>query len=114
MAFLIQEETSEGSTLTVEVSFFDENELYVIPSTITWNLSDIDGNIINDRSGVVVETNPIILITLTGDDLLIEEDSDAIRVLTVMSIYNSNIGTDLSMTEDIKFKIKKVRSLSNV
>ena len=110
--YLVQEEVTERSTLSIRCSFYDESGEYVLPTSIVWNLSDVAGNIINDRQNVEIETNPIITLSLAREDTTIAENNDAIRIITIIALYNSNIGEDLSLVEEIKFKIKKVRSLS--
>jgi len=111
MPLYIEEEAFENSTFILEVSFFDESEESVMPKSVVWSLTDIPGNLINNRDEVIETPSTTIYITLSGDDLAIEDDSDVVRVITIKAIYDSDIGTDLPLIEDYRFKINNVRAI---
>jgi len=111
MPLYINEEAFEESTFILSVSGFDENEYSVMPKTITWSLSNISGVIINSREDVVETPATTVYIVLSGDDLAITDDSDTVRMVTIKATYDSNLGSDLPLVEDYRFKINKVRAI---
>jgi hypothetical protein len=102
----------EESTAKITVSFTDEDDQAVIPNTINWSLTDVNGTEINGRTDVVV-SSPASTITLglSGDDLAIQagETGDYVyRVFTVKATYNSSLGADLPLNDSLKFGLKNL------
>ena len=96
----------EGGTWSKPVSFTDEARDAVVPDSITWTLSKINGDIVNSREDVdVVPPASSINITLSGDDLAVADDEDVVRVLTVKMVYDSSIGNDLPQNDKTTFNI---------
>jgi hypothetical protein len=96
---------NEKSTLPIEASFTDEDGAAVTPSSITWTLTDHNGNVINNREDVSATPGETVTILLSGDDLAIGSNG-RVRVLTVEALYNSTLGNDLPLKEEIYFSIK--------
>lgn len=73
----------EGGTGSISFVLTGFNGEVVTPNTLLWTLSDTSGNIINSREdveGTPAETN---WVDLQGDDLVVDDDSNTIRVVTV-------------------------------
>ncbi len=95
----------EESTFIVAIAFTDENDSSVVPETIVWSLTDVSGDIINDRENIPVTPAASINIVLSGDDLALPDSTDPGRVLSVLATYNSSLGDDLPITESYRFNI---------
>jgi hypothetical protein len=92
---------TQGSTYAIPVSFKDENDQAVTPNAAEWYLYDLDGNIINDREAIEIETpSTTNTIVLTGDDL----PAGTLRVL-VLFTYDSDLGDDLPARVEIEFTV---------
>jgi len=101
----------EESTYIVTAAFTDEAGTAVVPSAITWTLTDIDGTVINVRKDVVVAVPAeSINIVLTGDDLVVS--GSRTRIVTVSATYNSDYGTGLSLKAAATFNLENLVSVS--
>lgn len=88
---LLDDMAVEGSTLSVDVSFWDDRGSAVVPETASWTLTNGAGEVINSRSNVVIE-NPAAEeeIVLSGLDLAKQTDRDReLRFLTVSWTYDA-------------------------
>ena len=96
----------EESTYVIEVAFEDETGAAVIPNTssIKWTLTDTYGNVINSRNQVAVASASTINIVLSGDDLSIGT-SGLTRVILIEATYNSSLGSNLPLREEVRFNI---------
>jgi len=99
----------EQSTAVFTVAFKDEDGAAVEPKSITWDLSDVGGNIINEREGeVIITPAETVNIVLSGDDLKISagfSGETEERVLTVEAVYDSDLGNDLPLKSECHFYI---------
>jgi hypothetical protein len=106
----------EKSTLVVSLSFTDEAGVSVVPTALTWTLTDAAGAVINTREDVVVSTPATtVKIVLSGNDLAIQAGETAHRVerrLTVEATYTSDLGSDLPMTWAGAFMIENLVAVS--
>lgn len=101
MSIRLGTKINEKSTQVFTVSFFDENDLAVIPNTVTWSWADNNGAIINSRSDIVETPATSIDVVLSGNDTVILSSSDSLeRVLTVKATYDSSFGSDLPLNEE--------------
>lgn len=66
----LSKQGKEGSTYVVEVRFKDEEGNAAAPKSLSWWLSDTEGNPVNNREDIAV-TSPasVMNIVLTGNDL---------------------------------------------
>lgn len=100
---------NERSTMSFDITVTDANGDPVSLDRLTsirWQLSDISGNVINNRTfenGLITE-GPVVL---TDDDLAITTRSicDVKRAITVKVVYTSDLGPDLNATEEAQFII---------
>jgi hypothetical protein len=93
----------------VEESTANEAGEAAVPTSINWTLTDADGTVINSRTAVSVAVPAASIdIALTGDDLAIQagETGDAVnRIFTVEAVYNSDLGSDLTLKDSLKFPL---------
>ena len=94
------------STYVIIASFKDEFDTVVIPTSITWTLTDTDGVVINYRNAVPVTPASTITIVLSGLDLDYTGDVNVYRDLTIHALYNSTLGTGLPLNSTIRFMIQ--------
>lgn len=100
----------EESTYVIDVSFFDEAGAPATPNTdLAWSLMDADGNIINSREAVAIAPAPTITIVLHGADLAVgepaEESDYGYRYLLLTGTYDSSLGANLELREQVQFSI---------
>lgn len=98
---------TEESTYVVTVAFRDESGASVIPTAVTWTLTNEIGTVINSRDDVVATPASSINIVLTGDDLSVGENGVK-RILVVSATYNSTYGTGLSLKAAATFDIENL------
>ena len=112
----------EGGTFAIEVSFYDEEPKLVTPKSANWTLTDLLGNVINNKQRESI--SPLastVTLTLEGDDLAIL-DTDARRqvngcvvvprMLLVEYVYDSDLGTDRTGRQQQGFYIKDLVAVS--
>ena len=68
----------EQSTYVITASFTDETGAAVVPNSVTWTLVNGDGQVVNSRSAVSVTPASSVTIVLSGDDLDLGTDLDAV------------------------------------
>lgn len=97
----------EGSTYVVTATFTDAIGEAVTPKTLAWTLSTTGGTVVNERSQIsVVATSNVVNIVLSGDDLKLRTTGDnKKRVLTFEGTYDSELGDDLPLKDQIIFSI---------
>ena len=97
----------ERSTYILTLTFTDEDRAAVIPNSITWDLTDTSGHVINARSSVaVVVPASTYDIVLSDEDLAIPRPGILGRIVTVEAVYDSDAGTDLPLRDEITFAIQ--------
>lgn len=97
-------DANEESTYVISAAFADEDGDSVVPSSITWTLTDASGNVINEREDVSVTPAATVNIVLSGDDLVIGTNGGSRRV-TIRATYNSSLGTGLPLKDECLFNI---------
>lgn len=100
-AVTVKDESSAVATFT----YTDEDSAAVTPASVTWTLTDVNGNIINSREDVSIAvpstTNSVML---SGDDL--NRDDGEIRVITCDAVYTSaTYGVGIPLRDQGQFKI---------
>ena len=102
----------ENSTYVVQADFFDEDNQSVVPSSIKWSLTDPDGNVINGRDQVVVNTPAAtIYIVLSDADLALSTGfagASELRHLLIEALYNSARGNDLTLKDSLIFPVRNL------
>jgi hypothetical protein len=98
---------NEKSTYAINVAFTDEDGDAMTPNSISWDLTDTSGTVINSREGEVIAPDTAVDIVLSGDDLeIIDTAKNAEeRELTVYGTFDSDLGSDLPYKDAIKFDV---------
>ncbi len=98
----------EESTYIVTCTFTDEDDVAMTPNTVTWQLTDMRGNVINNRTAVSEAAAEVVNIVLSGDDLsLLTDTNDTTRIVTVWGTYDSaTYGNGLKYTDEVRFAIE--------
>lgn len=96
---------NEKATAVIVVAFTDEDGAAMTPETLTWTLTDLNGNIIHGRDAESITPNTSVDIILSGDDLAIPNHSLLKRIITIEGTYNSSYGTGLPLKDQVIFTI---------
>ena len=114
---------SENGTYPIDdIQFLDETNTAKVPNTdtVTWCLTDNDGNVINSREDVPLTSALSMTILLSGDDLQVsgEPDKTIIRDGFLVKIYqrrvavrgeiDSTLGNDNPVTKEFAFNIENI------
>jgi len=95
----------ERGTIVISVSFLDENNIAVIPKTLSKKLTDSFGNIIVDTIAINSGLASTMNFVWTGDQLAIT-GSDLERHFLLKGTYDSSNGPDLNFSLCIEFEIE--------
>ena len=96
----------ELSTFVITVSFYDETNAPVSPSSASWTLTDRTGTkVINGRENVSIAPAETVDIVLTGNDLAITPETGRERILTIQYEYSSTAGSGLKGKDWVYFTI---------
>lgn len=112
---IIDSVAQENDTFSIIVDFTYSNDSALTPNTLTWTLTDLDGNVINGRSAEDLTPASTITVTLTGDDLGVTstefaESGDFVtRSLFLDGTYDdADLGlSDLHISKEVRFSIYK-------
>jgi hypothetical protein len=105
MATYLSAHAIEQGTYAITVAFTDDTGDAVIPNAgTTWKLTDVSGNVINSRSAVDITEAASVVIVLSGADLAIGTNGKE-RVLYVSGTYNSDLGNNLPLKQEVRFYI---------
>ena len=105
MPTTLTEAAVERSTYAIAVSFYDEAGKAVEPNAgLTWTLSTSSGVIVNSREKVAIESAETVTIVLHGEDLPARTDRSL--VLTIEGTYNSDLGDNLEIKDQVTFTVK--------
>lgn len=110
MATSLTVDATEGSTYIVTAAFTDEDDVAVVPDTITWTLTDTLGTVVNSRQDVSVAVPASsIEVVLSGDDLVVEGYNSPVRVFTIEATYTSGThGAGLPLTGAATFTVESL------
>src|SRR3990172_4773823 len=109
MPITITDTANEKSTFALEMAITDENGDPLTPNTLTWTLTDLAGNVINERAGVEITTPAsTVTVVLSGDDLALPERAAPIRVVTLEGTYDGDLRSDLPLKEEVVFTIRNL------
>ena len=105
---VIKTKAENGSTFIVLASFTetltDGTVAEVIPISVVWSLTDINGQIINSRDDVVLTPAATVAAVCNGNDLLLSDGAE--RRITFDAVYNSvEFGSSLPLHQQASFKI---------
>lgn len=106
----------EQGTYVINLTFRDEDDNLVTPTSIKWTLTTVGGEVVNDRSEVnIAAPASSVDVLLTGEDLqlLSHKESYSSRILTVKAIYNSSLGVGLPLHGAVRFKIRNLRLIAH-
>ena len=100
-------EAPEEGTYSIIVGFTDEDGDAMSPTTLSWSLVNMFGNVINERELVSIDApSSSETIVLYGDDLALS-GIDRRRRLTLIGTYDSTYGSDLPLTAECEFRISQ-------
>lgn len=103
---------NEQSTGAIVCAFEDEDGTAITPNRIRWTLTTANGQtVINNREHIdIAVPGASVAIVLQGNDLQILEaevgQQYAARLLTVEAEYDSDLGNNLPLVDEVTFKIK--------
>ena len=97
----------DKSTKVAVISFFDEANVAMTPTGVTWSLYDEDGAIVNNRSNVPATPATVVNIVLSGLDVVYVAPTSQ-RVLVVEATYTGTYGTGLPLKDYFKFTVLPV------
>lgn len=109
MPIVLTEKAKERSTYAISVTFKDDTGATVTPNagTVTWTLTDSLGTVVNSRDNVAIASASTVVIVLSGLDLAIGGAlHQRERRLLIQAEYDSDLGADLPLTEEIVFSIE--------
>lgn len=97
----------ERSTYLIVASFTDHSEAEVTPNAgLKWTLTNGRGLVVNGRADVALAPPAAsVNILLSGDDLALPDEHDTRRVVTIEGTYNSALGSNLPLKDEIVFTI---------
>lgn len=104
----LSEKAVEGSTFGIVFSFTDSAGASVVPNSLVWTLTDKDGNVINSRSSESITPGASVTVVLSGDDLALPDEDDAVRVVKISGDYDDPIGNGLPIIAQAIFEIENV------
>ena len=106
---------SEESTYVIRSRFYDEDDVPVIPETVTWTLTDANGAVINSRENILVTAAQDVSVVLSGDDLAMQTGetghTTVWRYFAIKATYNSVYGVGLPIKEQCKFHLTNLRGV---
>ena len=105
----------EKSHIGIQVEFLDENGQAVVPSSVTWTLSNEDGATINDRIDVSITAASTVTIVLNSDDLALPAGftgGSLKRKITVSAVIDSDLGNDLTLKDSITFPVVNLAAIT--
>ena len=113
MPAVISTHARERGHYTVSITFYDEDNALVTPTNLLWTLTDMDGNVINNRDAVTVTPSES-----TENDILGSADTVIVagqineRLFLAEWIYNSTYGTGITSKKQAIIVIDDILHLS--
>ena len=106
----IMKAVPEEGTGVFKCIFKDELGDAVVPSTLFWDLTALDGSVIAYNQEVTSLTSTLYLVLYGSDMRILDgEDSYGERLLTFRGTYNSTNGSGLPLHKQIKFKVQNLK-----
>lgn len=101
----------EKSTFAVVATFFDEEGAALTPNSgMTWTMTNDVGTVINSRTAVAISSAASVTIVLSGADL--DLDDGRVRVVTVECTYDSDLGSNLPLKDQVTFFVDDLMIVS--
>ena len=114
MSTKLSEKAQEGSTFAIKIDFTvkaDPDDEVGTPFTpnsgLKWSLKDKDGNVINDKGDVEIDSAESITIVLSGADLALV-GGPVRRYVTIKGTFNGVLGENLSLIGEVSFPIQNL------
>jgi uncharacterized repeat protein (TIGR02543 family) len=101
---------AEGSTKTVEVSFFDEAGTAMVPDTVTWSLYNGPGVLVHAHEDVPATSGATVRIVLSGLDHAVTMAQET-RRLVVQATYTSTDGASLPLVGEFQYPVTDVTGI---
>ena len=104
----------EGSTFGIRADFIekttdDQDGSPIIPNDgLTWSLSEKNGTPVNNRIDVPLSSAASVIIVLSGDDLALPGGYPVRRYVTIEGTYNSLLGSELALKDEVSFQIENL------
>lgn len=102
----LETQAPEEGAYSIALTFKDESGTALIPTTLTWTLTDEEGTVINSRSAVSLTPAATTNVVMYGADLSVTDTKKRRRIVTINGTYTSTYGTGLPLTEEIRFSIR--------
>ena len=109
--FSMSEAAVERSTAVLLCSFTDESKNAVVPTSITWTLTNKSGGIVNSRDAVAITPDSTVAIVLHGDDLALPAGVSDTVTVTVEAKYNSTYGLGLPLNDACTLHIEALSAV---
>ena len=103
----------EASSLVVTAVLTDEDDVSVVPDSVTWTLVDASGNVINSREDVVLSPAASVDAVLSGADLpwYGQKITDTYSIyITFKAVYDSSLENNLPLIDEAKINIRNILS----
>jgi len=103
----------ERSTFVIAVAFTDHDGDPVVPTAMSWTLTNGSGAVVNGRTAVAI--SPLASsanIVLQGADLALPDAGDPVRTLTIEGTYNSTLGNGLPLKDSVAFAIVDLEAVA--
>ena len=112
MTTTITVKPNELGTAVITMSFTDEDDAAVTPTSLQWQLMKSDGTIVNDRAfadNAFTASAGEATVILSGDDLAMFGDKDnGRRVFSIQGEYDSTAGVGLPLKDEVNFRVQKL------
>ena len=103
MQLITSPKAKDGSTYVVTADFTDEDGVAVIPNSIEYKLTDINGSVINGKSAEAVTPASSVEIVLSGLDL--QRENGEYFYVTITADYDSSLGNGLPLVDQGRFSV---------
>lgn len=108
MTVVLDDHAVEYSIFPIKCSFYDQTNVLTVPISASWTLTDLNGSIINNRNAIVF--SPLaseMTIVLVDNDLVCNGKSRDCLIF-VDSRINSTLGSNLRLTEEVRFTVDPI------
>lgn len=100
---------NERGTGVFTLEFLSETDQVIVPVTAAWQLMWTDGTVVNNRSFANCPFTGT-TVAISGDDLQLFDNDDRRRIFAIQATYNSKAGVNLSLNDEVMFRINNLIS----